>query len=74
MKITHTCLHVSISNDPGVDQQQCSRLSQKASGHMPNLRSVIHVAPISITPATQPATIPTNKTHNHPDHASWAAY
>lgn len=56
------------------DQQHCSLFSQKACGHMPNFKSVIQLAPISITPATHPVATPTSKTHTHPDHASCAPY
>ena len=56
------------------DQQHCSRLSQKACGQMPNLRSVIQEAPMSMTPATMPVHTPTRSTHTHPDQASWAPY
>lgn len=54
------------------DQQQCSWFSQNACGQIPNLRSVIHEAPISMTPATAPVRSPTKSTQSHPDHASWA--
>ena len=39
---------------------------------MPNLMSVSQVAPISMIPAITPEQRPTNKTHSHPDQASWA--
>lgn len=54
------------------DQQHCSMFSQKASGQIPNLRSLIHELPISMIPATVPVTKPTRNTHSHPDQASWA--
>lgn len=41
---------------------------------MPNLRSVIQEAPMSITPAATPVNSPTSKTHSHPDQASWAPF
>lgn len=52
------------------DQQHCSRFNQNACGQIPNFKSVIQLAPISITPATQPDAKPTNNTQTHPDHAS----
>lgn len=70
-----TCEQFPLSNDVSLDDQQhCSRFNQNACGHTPNFKSVIQLAPISITPATQPENIPTNNTHNQPDHASWAAW
>lgn len=54
------------------DQQHCSWFNQNACGQIPNLRSVIQLAPMSITPATVPVTSPTNNTHNQPDQASCA--
>lgn len=39
------------------DQQHCSRFSQKACGQIPNFKSVIQLAPMSITPATHPVAI-----------------
>lgn len=56
------------------DQQHCSRFNQNACGQMPNFKSVIQLAPMSITPATQPEAKPTSNTHTQPDHASCAPY
>lgn len=68
-----TCEQLSVSSMVLFkDQQQCSWLSQKACGQMPNFKSDIQLAPISMTPATAPVNKPTKSTHNHPDQASWA--
>lgn len=68
-----TCEQFPLSNDDTFeDQQHCSRFNQNACGHIPNLRSVIQLAPISITPATQPDAKPTNSTQTHPEQASCA--
>lgn len=67
-EICLTCEQFPLSND----QQHCSWFNQNAVGQMPNFKSVIQLAPISITPATQPDAKPTSNTHSQPDHASCA--
>lgn len=70
-----TCEQFPLSNVVSFDDQQhCSRFNQNASGQMPNFKSVIQLAPISIIPATQPDAKPTSNTHTQPDHASCAPY
>lgn len=71
----NTCEQFPLSNVVSFeDQQHCSRFSQNACGQMPNFKSVIQLAPISITPATQPDANPTSNTHNQPDQASCAPF
>lgn len=71
--VCFTCEQFPASNEVSLDDQQhCSRFNQNACGQMPNFKSVIQLAPMSITPATQPENIPTNNTHTQPDHASCA--
>jgi hypothetical protein len=41
---------------------------------MPNFKSVIHDAPMSMTPAIQPVNKPTKSTHTQPDQASCAPF
>ncbi len=71
----HTCEQFPFSPPKEVsfeDQQHCSIFNQKASGQIPNLRSLIQELPMSTIPATVPVTSPTSRTHSQPDQASWA--
>lgn len=68
-----TCAQLPLSNVLSFDDQQhCSRFNQNACGQMPNFKSVIQLAPMSMMPATQPDARPMSSTHSQPDQASWA--
>lgn len=73
MSNVFTCEQLPLSKVVSLDDQQhCSRFSQNACGQIPNFKSVIQLAPMSITPATHPVTKPTSNTQSHPDRASCA--